>query len=199
MKESLRDVSPGSDGVLQLNFATAGSTSALVSGIEILPGVPGKMLPVRILCGDGPHTDAKGRSWRADRYFLGGVSEKRSMRAEGDFDPVLYSGARWGRFSYSIPVAQGTYRATLKFIEAPVGSMGRYRDTTGNRVFHVFYNGEALLRNFNILKEAGSENRPVDKVFRGLRPDASGKLTFSFVPVDNYACLSALEVVQEDR
>lgn len=188
------DVSPGRDGVLQLNFATSGNTSALVSGIEVLPGVPGKMLPVRILCGNGRHVDRKGQSWAEDRYFHGGVSAKRSTRADVDIDAGLYAGARWGRFSYSIPVAPGTYRATLKFMESPTGSMGRGQ---GNRVFNVLHNSEFLLSNFDILKEAGAENRPLDRTFTGLRPDDFGKLTFSFVPVKNYACLTAIEVLPE--
>ena len=52
---------------------------ALINAIEILPGVPHKMLPVRILAGGGPHYQKAGLLWRPDRYFLGGNSLKHTL------------------------------------------------------------------------------------------------------------------------
>ena len=67
------------------------------------------------------------------------------------------------------------------------------------RLFDVYANGVALLRNFDIFKEAGGEDRPLHKVFHSLQPNAQGKLVFSFVPVKNYACINAIEVLDEGR
>ena len=63
----------------------------------------------------------------------------------------------------------------------------------------MYCNGSALLRNFDVYKEAGSENRAVDKVFHGLAPDEQSRLLVSFTRGNDYATLSALEVVDEGK
>jgi hypothetical protein len=57
----------------------------------------------------------------------------------------------------------------------------------------------ALLRNFNIFKEAGSALRAVDKTFHHLEPDAESKLILTFVPARDYASVNAIEVVDESE
>lgn len=75
------------------------------------------------------------------------------------------------------------------------------RQYPAERLLHalVGVHSTALLRNFDIFKEAGGEDRPIRKVFHSLQPNAQGKLVFSFVPVRNYACINAIEVVDEGR
>jgi hypothetical protein len=63
-------------------------------------------------------------------------------------------------------------------------------------VFDVFCNGKAIVHHLNLKKEAG-ENRPVIRRFSGLEPNAQGKLLLEFVPVSQYATVSAIEVVPE--
>jgi hypothetical protein len=191
------DVEPAADGILHLAFATGRNTAALVNGIEIVKGVAGRMLPMRMLCGSGPYLDRQGRLWVSDSHFQGGVIEKSAVRIEDGGDAGLYSAQRFGRFTYSIPVADGSYTATLKFIETGVALSPHAPVTAGVRVFDVFCNGALLLKNFDIFKEADGERRPLEKVFRRLKPDASGKLVFSFVPVENYPILSAIEIEAE--
>jgi hypothetical protein len=190
------DVEPAADGILHLAFATGRNTAALVNGMEIVKGVAGRMLPVRMLCGGGPYLDKDGRLWGSDSHFQGGVVEKSAVRIENGGDAGLYSAQRYGRFTYSIPVADGAYTVALRFIEAGV-ALNLQTPAAGVRVFDVFCNGAPLLRNFDIFKEAGGERRPLEKVFRRLKPDASGKLVFSFVPVENYPILSAIEIEAE--
>ena len=67
----------------------------------------------------------------------------------------------------------------------------------GNRLFDVYCNGVALLRSFDIFRAAGGDHRAVEKTFRGIAPNAQGKIVLSFVPVVNYACVNAIEVVDE--
>jgi hypothetical protein len=124
------------------------------------------------------------------------------MRAEpikGAADAELYMGERYGNFVYSIPVAPGRYTATLLFCETWFGPRKPAGGGAGDRVFDVHMNGTALLHNFDIFKEAGGEDRPLRKVFHSLQPNAQGKLVFSFVPVKNYACINAIEVLDEGR
>lgn len=193
----LKDISPAGDGFLHLVFSGLNDWACL-SGIEIVPSRPGRMNPVRIVAGGRSYYDRDGRLWGADRCFIGGRSVRHIVPLQGTDDPELYSNSRWGRFSYSIPVApEGRYQVTLKFAETFYGSAGQ--GGAGSRVFDVYCNGVALLRDFDICKEAGGGNRALDKVFHGLTPNAQGRLLFSFAPVVDYATVSAVEVVDEGK
>jgi hypothetical protein len=54
-------------------------------------------------------------------------------------------------------------------------------------------------RRFDIFKEAGGPERAVDRTSHNLHPNAQGKLAISLVPVDNYACVNAIEIIDEGR
>jgi hypothetical protein len=68
----------------------------------------------------------------------------------------------------------------------------------GSRVFRVICNGNILLDNFDIFKEAGNFH-VVKKTFYHLRPSPQGKLNLTFEPITNYATVSAIEVVDENK
>ena len=122
-------------------------------------------------------------------------------------DPDLYSSERFGNFNYALPVAPGKYALTLRFAETYWGvesyrpgvtdRVGPSMGGIGSRVFDVYCNGVALLRNFDILKAAGGPLTAIDKTFHNLQPNAQGKINLSFVPVNNYAKVSAIELVSE--
>jgi hypothetical protein len=103
---------------------------------------------------------------------------------------------RYGNFSYAIPVDEGEYAVRLHFAEKYWGRENLGGGGVGSRVFDVFCNGAALVRNLDIYKEVGA-NRALLKTFHRLKPNAQGKLLLSFVPVRNYASLHALEVEDE--
>jgi len=65
----------------------------------------------------------------------------------------------------------------------------------GSRVFDVWCNGVALLKDFDILKEAGSS--PVVKTFDNIQATALGKIELTFSPVINYPLINAIEVLPE--
>ena len=112
------NVHPSSDGKLHLRFVRE-IDYPLVSAIELVPCLQGKMRPVRIIASDNTYTDRNGNIWLPDRFFEGGrlVTDKVSIK--GSPDPDLYLSQRFGYFSYSIPVAAGSkYSATLHFTEA---------------------------------------------------------------------------------
>lgn len=190
-----KDVSPAQDGSLHLGFSTKRNGASL-NGIEILPGIPGKALPIRIVCGPRAYYDHTGRLWRADRYFSGGRQDEGVGPVHGAEDPGLYSHNRWGHFTYAIPVADGTYRLTLRFAE----TYWRSNASGGNngRLFDVHCNGKALVNRLDIYKEAGGENRALELTYRGLKPNAQNKLVLSFVPILDYAILSSIEVEDEN-
>ncbi|MBV9264825.1 MAG: hypothetical protein JO061_01520 [Acidobacteriaceae bacterium] len=194
-----RNVSPAPDGVLHLSFTSMRGT-AMVSGIEVLPVSPGKVRPIRIRAGwTASWQDSAGQPWQADSYFMGGnalVRATNPVREGNSPDMALYASERWGHFSYAIPVADGRYRVTLKFCEAHYGRHNTGVGGLGSRIFDVYCNGEALLRDFDIFKEAGDEGRPLDRTFSGIRPTAQGKIVLTFVPVKGMACVNGIEVTE---
>jgi len=198
----LRDITPAEDGFLHLSFAGV-KGAPMLSAIEILPMVNGKVRPTRIRAGfPSSWCDSAGRQWQADSYFLGGnalVRTTNPAREDGSMvhDRALYASERWGHFSYAVPVANGRYRVTLKFCEGHYGRRNSGSGGVGSRLFDVYCNGVALLRNFDIIKEAGGEGRPIDRVFTGIRPTAQGKIVLTFVPVVGMACVNGIEVVEE--
>ena len=192
-----KDVSPAPDGKLHLRFSSL-NNEPLLSGIEVLPGIPHRMLPVRILTGFRTFYDHQDHFWGADRYFWGGRTIVSRYPVAADDEPALYNGDRYGNFTYYIPVAtDGQYAVTLRFAETNYGKENP--GGVGSRVFDVYCNGTVLLKNFDVFKEAGMACRAVRKTFHGLKPNAQGKLVLTFVPVVDYATVRAIEVEDETR
>ena len=199
-----RNISPAEDGLLHLSFNSMRST-AMLSGIEVLPVRAGRVKPIRIRAGwTSSWQDADKQEWQADSYFLGGNALVRTTNPAQTSnscapDMALYASERWGHFSYALPVADGRYRVTLKFCEGHYGKNNAGASDPGRRVFDVFCNGVALLRNFDIMKEAGGEGRPIDRSFPAVQPNAQGKILLTFVPVQGMACVNGIEVVDESK
>ncbi len=190
------DVGPASDGLLHLSFKPEAG-KAVLNALELLPGTPGKMQPVRIAARSSPYLSSDQRLWEPDQFFHGGRTAVRTHPVEKSADPELYQGERYGNFSYAIPAAPGRYRVVLKFAETYFGPSNSSGLGPERRLFDVDCNGQTLLKEFNIARHAGGSDRPVDMVFHGLQPNAQGKIVLSFVPISNYACVNAIEVVPE--
>ena len=193
-----KDVTPAADGKLHLKFDPH-SNPAFVNGIEITPGIPGKMRPIRIIAQDHAYTGKDGRYWEPDRYAKGGQFILRRDRVLNTGDPELYHGERFGNITYVIPVASGRYGITFHFVEAWFGPDGAGRGGLGSRLFDILCNGVALKRNFDIYREAGGSNRAITWTAHDLQPKRQGKLAISLVPVENYASINALEIFDESR
>lgn len=191
-----KDITPASDGQLHMNFTKA-IDYPILNALEVVPGLRGKMLPVRIVAQEHSYTDVSGRFWSPDHYYSAGRLATKVPPVEGTSESGLYASERYGHFDYAIPVADGRYAVTLHFADTYFGAKNPGKVGVGARLFDVYCNGAVLLRNFDIIKEAGGENRPLKKTFHGLQPNALGKLILSFVPVRNYASVRAIEVVDE--
>jgi hypothetical protein len=191
-------VSPASDGKLHLEFFSEGN-SPFVSAIEVTPGTPGKLKPIRIAARQAGFVDAGGVRWSGDSYFISGRNMAYANSETGPTVPPLYTGERFGNFSYAIPVAAGNYTLKLHFMETFFTSLvpAPVCRGVGCRVFSVSCNGVMLLQDFDISRVAGGEFRPVVREFRGLRPNGQGKLLISFSPKVNYAEVRAIEVIPE--
>lgn len=192
-----KGIAPAPDGQLHLRFYTEWFLKAVASvcGIEVVPSESDFMLPIRWVAADSGLVDSSGQFWQPDQFCFGGRIRADDMPMVSTSFPELFRSERYGHFSYAIPVPLGIYSVTLYFSEHWFGMEGR--GGSGSRVFQVYCNGVALLRDFDIAKEAGGPMRGIRKTFHGLKPNAQGKLLFTFEPVKDYACLDAIEVVDE--
>ena len=192
-----RDISPAKDGFLHLSFMGGGPS--FLNALEIVPGLAGKIRPIRFTARDTPFRDHLGRVWLPDPGLVGGRKSNHPPpnHIDGTDDPGLYHDQRIGHFAYSVPVAEGgKYTVTLYFAETWFGNPNS--GGIGSRVFDVYCNGTTLMKNFDILKETGGVPlRALVKTFHDVPASPQGKLDLSFVPVVNYAMLSAIEVTQE--
>jgi len=191
---------PAKDGALHLEFAGEEGKPAMVSAIEILPGVRGHIRPIRVLARQSPYYSNDSHWWSPDNYFEGGQLASYAQEVTGKDDPELYETERWGNFSYAVPVTPGRYSVVLHFA-ARHSNPGQPASEAADRVsnvFNVFCNGRTLLENFDLAREAAKTDVVV-KRFAGLEPNAQGKLLFSFVPVVGHATLTGLEVLAEGK
>ncbi len=194
-----RDISPGQDGFLRIDFSGA-VVPPVLNAIEILPSAaPHAQLPIRLTMHSTPLTDSKGQFWRPDNYFMNGHLADQTRLLVDTPDPDLFAGERFGHFTYAIPVdSRGTYTLVLHFSELYFGPEAPGGGGAGDRVFKVICNGQTLLDNFDIFREAGSLHE-VAKTFRHLKPTAQGKLNLTFEPIVNNATVSGIEVLDETQ
>ena len=196
-----KDVYAASDGKLHLEFLSSWGRPAFVSAVELTPGTPGKLKPIRLSGHQSDFVDADGTRWSGDNYFIGGRTTLRGGFGMAPKIPALYSEERHGNFSYAIPVAPGSYTVKLHFLESffspwipNAGCAG-----VGCRVFDVTCNGVLLLQDFDVFQAAPGAFRPVVREFHGLHPNGQGKLLLSFSPRVNYAEVRAIEVIDEAK
>lgn len=193
-----KDIHPGPDGKLRIGFQGERGIPYL-NAIEVLPGLPHRQIPIRLVTQLRSFTDHEGRFWRADDYYLDGRLSPAVGSVSGSPDADLFSAERFGHFTYAIPVdTHGQYTVTLHFAEFYFGPQAAGLGGIGGRIFNVMCNGVMLLDHFDIFKEAGSLHT-ISKTFYHLKPTAQGKLNLTFEPVRNNATISAIEVLDESQ
>ncbi len=187
-----RGVRPENDGSIHIDFV--GEISAM-KAVEILPTPSEALLPIRIVAGSKPYTDPEGNVWLPDRYVIGG-RPGQGAKGEKIQQTGLYSSHRVGNFRYILPVVPlEKYRVRLYFQEPWFGNQNVGIGGSGSRVFDVWCNGVALLKDFDILNEAGTS--PIVKTFDNVQATAQGKIQLNFSPNINYPLINAIEVLPE--
>ena len=195
------DIAPAPDGLLHLEFSAEDGKQAILSAIEILPGFRTHIRPVRILARQTPYYSNDSAWWSPDNYFEGGQLAAYPAPVNGTDDPELYETERWGNFSYAIPVTPGRYSVSLHFAvrhgdwDQSASPFGEHRAPVAH-IFNVFCNGQVLLKDFNLPKEAHKADVVIRK-FTGLEPNAQGKLLLTFVPVEGYATVTGIEALPQ--
>jgi hypothetical protein len=194
-----KDVIPAHDGMIHIGFMK-GNSEPFVNAIELTPGTPGKLTPIRLIAQPQGYTDRKGQVWVFDRSAVGGTVVARTSEVDGQDDPQLYGGERFGHFSYTIPVTPGSYTVILHMAERWLGpGQPKGGSGTGSRVFDILCNGIYLERDFDVYSKAGGPNRALVRTFRGIQPNHQGNIVLSFAPFRNFPIVSALEVLDESR
>jgi Malectin domain len=197
---TFKDISPAVDGKVHLEFIPS-AERPFVSALELTPGIPGKLKPIRLSARKSDFVDAGGTRWSGDTYYIGGRDGSFINPGAGPNVPELYAAERFGNFSYAVPVPAGSYTVKLHFMESffgPLVPSGLCRGP-GCRVFDVSCNGLMLLKDFDIFQAAGGAFRPVVRTFNHLHPNGQGKLLLSFSPKVNYAEVRAIEVIDEGQ
>ncbi len=196
---AFKDISPLPDGKVHLEFMP-GPERPFVNALELTPGTPGKLKPIRVSAHASDFVDKDGIHWSADRYFIGGRTSSFANSGTSSKFPELYTVERFGNFSYAIPVPPGSYTVKLHFFESFFSNSNPTNGLcqgVGCRVFDVTCNGTTLLHHFDIFEAGGGPFRPVVRTFQHLHPNGQGKLLLSFSPVINYAEVRAIEVIDE--
>lgn len=155
----------------------------------------GSPATVRIKAGDiSGYVGHDNERYGSDMYFVGGEAkgidppdtpaEKRTLVSAGD--PRLYDSLREGEFSYRIPVPNGRYRITARFVEPTANA-------AGERVFDVDVNGKTVLKRLDVFAAAGGKLKGVERTFDAATKD--GTLLIAFRPSRGSALVSSLVVV----
>jgi beta-galactosidase len=140
------------------------------------------------------------RSWTDDYPGLPPFFASQRRTADpitGTADAPLFQDFRYGldRLVYSFPVQDGDYLLELYFAEPWLG-IGGGMDCTGWRLFDVAVNGNTVIKDLDIWKEAGP-----DRAFKKMIPVkvSGGRLAISFPHVAaGQAILSAIAVATKD-
>ncbi len=193
-------------------------------GVENLHGEPrvdtapeaGWNYLYRVNCGGPDYTDRHGQRWQAERDFASGLnhgtlswamdypelpgrlgSQRESFEVvRGTAEQALYQTYRYGRHKlrHRFAVPDGRYRVELYLMEPWYGAGGG--DCTGWRLFDVAINGETVLREVDLWREAGfagAAKKVVEARVRG------GWLELSYPRVAAYqAVISAIAIASED-
>ena len=109
------DISPAADGRLHLEFASSDGGNAMLSAIEVLPGVHGQIRPIRVLARQTPYYSNDSHWWSPDEYFKGGQIGDRLRAGSRHRRPGAIRDAPLGKFLVRAPRHSGKvpHRALL--------------------------------------------------------------------------------------
>src|SRR5206468_279348 len=104
-----------SGGTITVQFTSVLGDLPMVNGIAIQPGSgapPSSSATVRVRSGGGSYTDVAGRVWAADNSYSDGAPWSTSAFISNTSTPVVYQTCRYGNFSYTFAVPNGSYAVT---------------------------------------------------------------------------------------
>lgn len=182
-------------GLNHLTATAVQAGTALADSLQwIYSGSPSEL---RIKAGDlSGYVSPEGTRYGSDTFFDGGeganvesadVPAERRKVIAGTLTPTLYSSYRTGAFAYDLPLPDGTYVVTARFVE-PIES------SAGARVFDIAANGRVMVTGVDPFSLAGGKLKAADRSFTATA--TGGHLRIEFRPRPGKAAvLSALEAV----
>ena len=142
-----------------------------------------------ILNTNGGNYVHEGEIWETDKgYVKTGTVYSTGANISNTDKPALYKTERYGAMIYSIPLKKGFYVVTLHFAEIYSGAF-----RIGARFFDVLVQGNQVLDDFDIFKEAGAGNKAYIRSVPNVLVDG-GILTIEFVKVQQSPKISAVEI-----
>jgi N-acetylneuraminic acid mutarotase len=102
---------------------------------------------LRINVGGKAFTDPAGLVWSADQGFAGGKAVRSKFAVDHTDSDRLFTDRRQGTFTYSLPVADGTYTLSLGFVDT--------LKKAGQRRFNIDAEGQRLAENVDVVAGAG--------------------------------------------
>lgn len=153
---------------------------------------------VRIIAGyDRPsYIDRDGHTWQADRFYEGGGPWPGPLHqfVARTSDPPLYEAGRYGVYAYNIPLKPGNYELKLHFLERVYGPGLETGGGENSRVMDVTANGQMLLKDFDIVSDAGGPDIADVRVFKDIRPGPDGYLRLGFHAKRERPFINAIEI-----
>jgi beta-galactosidase len=148
-------------------------------------------------CGAIEGSLGPGGLYGSDDFFIGGTaaivnppvdeatkSLPKHENISGTPFESLMNSYRTGRFSYRLPLADGSYRVRLWFVEPDANP--------GQRRFSVLANGGSALSDLDVAASAGGTRKTLERSFTATAE--LGTLQLDFVPVAGEAIVSAIDV-----
>jgi len=153
-------------------------------------------LPIRIVCG----SDEEVQGFISDPNMLDGSTARSDASvdtsAANSAPAEVYDYERYSSdMTYRFPVPAGkTYTVRLHFAEL-------FDSDKGERVENISLDGREVLKNFDILAEAGKVNKAVVHEYRNVLPDAHGVISIRVQATpnspDQNAKISGIEIIPE--
>ena len=167
-------------------FGNVMAGHTLSASFAALPSPAPADFVLAVNAGGAEYTDGPGARYLADQYFSGGATNLTDAAIQGTADRLLFQTERYGKFSYALPVSNGSYDVTLRFVETTHGAKHR-------RVFDVYAEGKVVLSALDIYAVSG-KNTALDFTFTVSVSD--GVLNFDFLPRNGDAQVSAILVMK---
>ena len=167
---------------------TDGQVATLTSGFTIAVN-SNPAATILVNAGGSAYTDSQGQAWSADKFYSGGSPASSTHAIANTADPTLYQTERYGDFTYTFTVPNGSYNVLLKFAEI-------YWTKVGQRIFNVAINGTPVLTNFDIIAAAGANFTAIDKLFTAVATNGTITIQFTSGSAD-LPKISAIEIDPE--
>lgn len=187
--------SAGQDWCAQASSSEQTQSSVANSSSSAAPVVNSPIHSVTVLAVNtgGPEVDV-GHVFKADTGFTNGkISDATTSGRDIDNteEDALFLSERWGESSYAFNLYNGTFNIEFGFAEFVT------THTEGSRVFDVSVEGQLVLNDMDIVKEAGAVERAIVKEIKGIKIE-DGELNIDFKAVQHNPTISYIKVTRQE-